>query len=108
MPPIGPPPIKLAILDDYQDIGSSHFAPLEPQFEITVFRDTLLPYNHPSTPDHVKREIVERLKPFTVISSMRERTPFPGALLEKLPNLKLLLTTGTRNAHRRAGERANR
>ena len=98
MPPIPPSPIKVAILDDYQGIAGPHFAHLEPQFDITVFRDTLLPYNHPSTPDDVKNELVERLKPFTVISTMRERTPFPEALLEKLPNLKLLLTTGLKNA----------
>jgi phosphoglycerate dehydrogenase-like enzyme len=98
MPPIPPTPIKLAILDDYQDVARSHFAHLEPQFEITVFRDTLLPYGHPSTPENVKQELVERLKPFTVISTMRERTPFPEDLLKKLPNLKLLLTTGLKNA----------
>jgi phosphoglycerate dehydrogenase-like enzyme len=98
MAPIPPTPIKLAILDDYQDVAKSHFVRLETQFEITVFRDTLLPYNHPSTPDHAKQELVERLKPFTVISTMRERTPFPEALLEKLPNLKLLLTTQLKNA----------
>lgn len=90
--------IKLAILDDYQDVASSYFVTLKPHFETTVFRDTLLPYNHPSTPDSVKKELVERLQPFTVISSMRERTPFPEGLLEKLPNLKLLLTTGLKNA----------
>ena len=97
MPPIPPNPIKVAILDDYQGVARPHFVQLEPQFEITVFRDTLLPYNHPSTPDQVKEELVERLKPFTVISTMRERTAFPVALLEKLPNLKLLLTTGLKN-----------
>ncbi|KAF4634566.1 hypothetical protein G7Y89_g3532 [Cudoniella acicularis] len=98
MPPIPQKPIKVAILDDYQGIAAPHFASLEPTFEFTVFRDTLLPYNHPTTPDSVKDELVERLKPYTVISSMRERTPFPESLLKRLPNLKLLLTTGTRNA----------
>jgi lactate dehydrogenase-like 2-hydroxyacid dehydrogenase len=58
----------------------------------------MLLFNHPLTPEHVKVELVERLKPFEIISSMRERTPFPASLLSKLPNLKLLLTTGTRNA----------
>jgi lactate dehydrogenase-like 2-hydroxyacid dehydrogenase len=91
------PPIKLAILDDYQDIASAHFAHLKPHFEITVFRDTLPPYNHPSTPEHARQQLVARLRPFTIISSMRERTPFPGALLEQLPNLKLLLNCSRRN-----------
>ena len=90
-------PIKLAVLDDYQGIAAPHFEKLKPTFEITIFRDTLLPYNNPATPESVKEELVERLKPFTVISTIRERTPFPGALLEKLPNLKLLQSTGERN-----------
>jgi lactate dehydrogenase-like 2-hydroxyacid dehydrogenase len=98
MPPIPPTPIKLAILDDYQNMAAPHFGNLKPTFSITVFRDTLLPYNHPSTPPEVKQQLVDRFKPFTVISSMRERTPFPRDLLEQLPNLKLLLTTGVRNA----------
>ena len=98
MPPTTPTPIKLAILDDYQNVARPHFTHLGPQFEITVFPDTLLPYSHPTTPNDVKVQLVERLKPFTVISTMRERTPFPEALLKRLPNLKLLLTTGLRNA----------
>lgn len=97
MPPIPPTPIKVAILDDYLDIAATHFETLKPAFDITVFRDTLLPYNHPSTPENVKQALVERLKPFTIISCMRERTPFPAALQEKLPNLRLLLSTGGRN-----------
>ena len=39
-----------------------------------------------------------RLEPFDVIVAMRERTPFPRSLVERLPNLKLLITTGARNA----------
>jgi phosphoglycerate dehydrogenase-like enzyme len=97
MPPIPQTPIKVAVLDDYQGIAAPHFEHLKPSFDITVFRNTLLPYNHPSTPENVKQELVERLKPFTIISAMRERTPFPAALLEQLPNLKLLLSTGDRN-----------
>lgn len=97
MPPVPRSPIKLAILDDYQGIASKHFESLKPNFEITIFPDTLLPYNDPLTPEDVKNKLVERLKPFTVISSMRERTPFPAPLLEKLPNLKLLLNAASRN-----------
>jgi lactate dehydrogenase-like 2-hydroxyacid dehydrogenase len=96
MPPV-PRPIKVAVLDDYQGIAAPHFETLKPAFDITVFRDTLLPYNNPLTPEGVKQELVERLLPFTVISAMRERTPFPAALMEKLPNLRLLLSTGGRN-----------
>lgn len=90
---------KIAVLDDYQNISLPHFQHLDKtKFEITVFRDTLLPYNSPSTPEDVKTQLVERLKPFQIICTMRERTPMPKALMEKLPNLKLLLTTGLRNA----------
>ncbi|PBP25930.1 D-isomer specific 2-hydroxyacid dehydrogenase, partial [Diplocarpon rosae] len=98
MPPIPQGPIKLAILDDYQGVAAKHFANLAPTFEITTFRDTLPAFNHPATSDTTKQELITRLQEFTVISSMRERTPFPAALLRSLPNLKLLLTTGVRNA----------
>ncbi|KAL3425149.1 d-isomer specific 2-hydroxyacid dehydrogenase [Phlyctema vagabunda] len=90
-------PIKLAVLDDYHGAAATHFSKLEPDFEVKIFQDTLPPYNSPSTTDEVKEQLVERLKPFTVICTMRERTPFPGALLERLPNLKLLHSTGKRN-----------
>ncbi|KAK2627426.1 hypothetical protein QTJ16_003392 [Diplocarpon rosae] len=98
MPPISQGPIKLAILDDYQGVAARYFEHLAPAFEITTFRDTLPAFNHPATPDTTKQELIARLQEFTVISSMRERTPFPAALLRSLPNLKLLLTTGVRNA----------
>jgi phosphoglycerate dehydrogenase-like enzyme len=98
MPPIPRTPIKLAILDDYQSLALPHFSSLGNVFEITVFKDTLPPYCHASTTPATQQAIIDRLKPFTVISSMRERTAFPAALLEKLPNLKLLLNAGMRNA----------
>lgn len=98
MPPIPATSIQLAILDDYQNIAEPHFESLKPAFQVTVFNDTLAPYNHASTTQEDKAKLVNRLKPFTIIASMRERTPFPEALLKELPNLKLLLTTGLRNA----------
>lgn len=50
-------------------------------------------------PDHLADEaaVAERLQPFEVIVAMRERTPFPASLIARLPNLKLLVTTGARN-----------
>ncbi|KAJ7700860.1 D-isomer specific 2-hydroxyacid dehydrogenase, partial [Mycena rosella] len=51
---------------------------------ITTFNDTV-----------VGDALVERLRPFNLISTIRERTAFPGSLLCQLPNLKLLLATGT-------------
>jgi phosphoglycerate dehydrogenase-like enzyme len=51
-------------------------------------------------PDHLDDEdaVAERLAPFDVVVAMRERTPFPRSLLDRLPDLRLLVTTGARNA----------
>ncbi|KAI1761754.1 D-isomer-specific 2-hydroxyacid dehydrogenase-like protein [Hypoxylon sp. FL1150] len=90
---------KIAVLDDYQKLSESPFERLRSSgYKVTVFTDTLLPYNHPDTPQDAKDALVKRLEPFEIISSMRERTPFPDELISRLPNLKLLLTTGGRNA----------
>ena len=56
--------------------------------DVEVFTDTL-PFGE---------ALVQRLRPFEVLCIMRERTPFPRALLERLPNLRLLVTSGARNA----------
>ncbi|KAF2420973.1 D-isomer specific 2-hydroxyacid dehydrogenase [Tothia fuscella] len=88
------PPIKLAILDDYQGIAQQHFQAIDPSIEITSFPETL----HPSHNDGDLEKLVERLKDFNVISTMRERTPFQAPLLRQLPDLRLILTTGLRNA----------
>ncbi|KAI1375343.1 D-isomer-specific 2-hydroxyacid dehydrogenase-like protein [Hypoxylon crocopeplum] len=90
---------KIAVLDDYQKLSEPLFERLRSSgYEVTTFTDTLLPYNHPNTPQDAKDALVKRLEPFDIISSMRERTPFPAELVNRLPNLKLLLTTGGRNA----------
>lgn len=79
---------RLAILDDYQDVTLA-MGPWDrlPGLEKTVFRDTIAD----------REALVQRLAPFDAILAMRERTPFPRALIERLPNLKLLITTGERN-----------
>lgn len=83
---------KLAILDDYQGIAPAHFAHLEPRIDITSFPETLDPR------DPVQQDaLVQRLLPFDVVLAMRERTPFSAQTVAALSNLKLLLTTGTRN-----------
>ena len=56
--------------------------------EVTVFTD------HLSGADAV----VERLRPFDVVCVMRERTPLRRVVIERLPNLKLIASTGKRNA----------
>ena len=79
---------RLAILDDYQGVtlGMGPWDRL-PTLEKTVFRDTIADQD----------ALVARLLPFDAILAMRERTPLTRALIERLPNLKLLITTGERN-----------
>jgi phosphoglycerate dehydrogenase-like enzyme len=82
--------VQVAVLDDYQGVAlqSADWSLLNGKANITVFRDHL----SDST------ALVERLKPFEVLSVMRERTPLTRAILEQLPNLKLIASTGSRNA----------
>ncbi len=82
--------VKIAVLDDYQHaaLEMADWTTLEKVSEITVFDDHLFEQD----------EIVERLKPFDVICVMRERTPLTRELLSKLSNLKLIVSTGLRNA----------
>ncbi|KAK9239515.1 D-3-phosphoglycerate dehydrogenase [Lipomyces kononenkoae] len=93
------PAYKIAILDDYQNVAEPYFLNLKDShpgiFEVTSFPETLPAFNLACQADQQK--LVERLRPFDIISTMRERTPFPASLLRELPNLKLLLTTGERN-----------
>ena len=81
--------VKVAILDDYQNVALSKgdWSGI-PEAQVQSFQD------------HVADEdaLVQRLAPYEVIVAMRERTPFPRSLVERLPNLKLLVTTGARNA----------
>ena len=81
---------KIAVLDDYQDaaLDSADWSPLRDRAEIAVFQD------HLADPDAV----IERLLPFDVICVMRERTPLPRSVIERLPNLKLIASTGPVNA----------
>ncbi|KAH6608908.1 d-isomer specific 2-hydroxyacid dehydrogenase [Trichoderma cornu-damae] len=89
--------LKIAILDDYQRASEPYFAKFKEQHDIAHFPDTLLPYDGVDTPQSVKDALVKRLEPFNVISTVRERTPFPAELVSRLPNLQLLLTQGRRN-----------
>ncbi len=82
--------VKIAILDDYQNVALrlADWSKLPAGAEITVFDDYLAGID----------AMAERLADFEVVGIMRERTPFPRALFELLPRLKLLVTTGGRNA----------
>lgn len=84
-------PQKLAIIDDYLDTSAPHFSHIPPsRLQVTTYRDTIAPEDEAET-----ARLAERLAPYALISSMRERTPFPGELLRRLPNLRVLLATGT-------------
>ena len=82
--------MKLAVLDDYQgtakDLGD--WSRLPPGTTVQFFQD------------HIADEdkLVERLKGFDMVMGMRERTPFTRTILSRLPKLRLLITTGLRNA----------
>ena len=79
--------MAIAILDDYAG-AALRLADWSGLGEITVFPDTL---TDPAA-------LVARLLPFEVICLMRERTPMPAALIEALPNLRLIVTSGPKNA----------
>lgn len=60
--------IKVAVLDDYLSFAEGIFSQLDANiFQVRIFKDTLLPYNHPATPKDEKEKLVSRLEPFTVI-----------------------------------------
>ena len=79
--------MKLAILDDYQKVAlkSADWKSLK-GVEVQVFHDAFKSQD----------EAAEKLEPFDILCPMRERTAFPRALLEKLPNLKFVSMTGLR------------
>ncbi len=81
---------RVALLDDYQGVAlrMADWSRLPAGVELVVFRD------HLADPDAV----AARLADFDVVMAMRERTPFPQPLLERLPRLRLLVTAGMRNA----------
>lgn len=81
--------MRVAILDDYQSIAKD-------MADWNSLSSTTISF----FPDHLSQEhdLVSRLKDFDIIMGMRERTPFPKSLIDQLPNLKLLITSGARNA----------
>jgi phosphoglycerate dehydrogenase-like enzyme len=82
--------MRVAILDDYQNVALSmaDWSDVTSRAEITVFND------------HVadQGDLVERLAPFDVVCVMRERTPLPRGVIERLPRLKMIASTGPFNA----------
>jgi len=80
---------RIAVLDDYQSVAADFcdWSTVAGPVDVTTFTDTLTDED----------ALAERLAPFDVLLAMRERTRFERSLLERLPNLKLLVTTGMRN-----------
>lgn len=80
--------IRIALLDDYHGVAERYadWTSLGPHVQVHTFRDYLS-----------ERERAAALQSFDVIVAMRERTPFPGTLIDALPKLRLLITTGMRN-----------
>jgi D-3-phosphoglycerate dehydrogenase len=81
--------VRGAILDDYQNVamGFADWSPIAKDVEIKVF----------NKPFKSQDEAIKALQGFAIVVGMRERTPFPRKVVEALPDLKLLITTGARN-----------
>jgi phosphoglycerate dehydrogenase-like enzyme len=86
-----PQTIKLALLDDYQKVAMrmADWDRLKKRgIEITVFNEPFASVD----------DAVQKLASFQILGLLRERTAFPRALIEKLPNLKFMVLTGARAA----------
>ena len=82
--------IKVAILDDYQNV-TRHFAnweKLSEKIQLKIFNEYI----------GYDPNLSEKLSDYDILCLMRERTPLPGTLINKLPNLKLVITSGMWNA----------
>jgi phosphoglycerate dehydrogenase-like enzyme len=82
--------LRCAILDDYLNLALTvaDWSTVKDRVDITVF----------DQPFASEQAAASALKDFEIICAMRERTPFPRALFSALPKLKLLITSGMRNA----------
>lgn len=82
--------MRVAILDDYQAVAyhSADWSRVQARAELRAYHEHMADAG----------TLVEQLRDFEVVVLMRERTPFPRALFERLPNLRLLVTTGMGNA----------
>ncbi|MEA2912654.1 MAG: hypothetical protein QOJ15_4735 [Bradyrhizobium sp.] len=85
-----PKRFRVAVLDDYQNVALSlaDWSALDARATVTVFNDHLADTD----------ALVERLLPFDIVCVMRERTPMTRSIIERLPKLRMIASTGTRNA----------
>src|SRR5260370_38531756 len=81
--------VRVAILDDYQNVALklADWSSIAKKVEIEVFDKAFAS----------QEETIKALQGFAVVVGMRERTPFPRKVIEALPDLKLLITTGAKN-----------
>src|SRR5271169_6792864 len=81
---------RIAVLDDYQNVALSlaDWSVLDERASVTVFNDHLADSD----------AVVERLQPFDIVCVMRERSPMTRTIIERLPKLRLIASTATRNA----------
>ncbi|HZL30263.1 MAG TPA: D-2-hydroxyacid dehydrogenase family protein [Pseudolabrys sp.] len=81
--------VRAAILDDYQNVAMklADWGSVSKDVEIKVF----------DQPFKSQDEAIKALQGFAIVVGMRERTPFPRKVIESLPDLKLLITTGAKN-----------
>ncbi|EJF66956.1 D-isomer specific 2-hydroxyacid dehydrogenase [Dichomitus squalens LYAD-421 SS1] len=82
--------IRVAILDDYQNVAFKFG-------DWSGIKDRLLIDTYPDTTND-EDILAKRLEPYTIICTMRERTKIRASLLDRLPNLRLITTTGPYNA----------
>src|ERR1700737_1941981 len=82
--------LRCAITDDYLNLALTvaDWSKISDRVDVTVFNE---PFESPEA-------AADALKDFEIICAMRERTPFPRGLFAALPKLKLLITSGMRNA----------
>jgi phosphoglycerate dehydrogenase-like enzyme len=81
---------RVAVLDDWQGVaqGAADWAPLQARAEVVFFADAFADAD----------DAAAKLADFDIVLSMRERTPLPGTLINRLPKLRMLGMTGARNA----------
>ena len=80
---------RVAVLDDWQGVarGAADWAPLQRRAEVVFFSDAFADQD----------DAAANLADFDIVLSMRERTPLPGSLINRLPKLRMLGITGARN-----------
>jgi phosphoglycerate dehydrogenase-like enzyme len=82
--------VRIAVLDDYQNVALSlaDWSVLDARATVAIFDDHLAD----------SHAVVKRLQPFDIVCVMRERTPMTRSIIERLPKLRMIASTGSRNA----------